>query len=174
VGVNLTDPVSVGLAASETRSGTNVTGTLIRVQGLTEKQLEIALELVPGTARGGVMLNPANPAISLHEKELQTAAMKLGISLVIAKSRAAEDIEAAFHELTRERVKIILIVTDAMFVAARRYVAAFALTNRIPAIFYQRENVEGGLWGQSKREPPPGGVLRGSNSQRRQTCRFTL
>jgi hypothetical protein len=32
VGVNLTDPVSVGLAASETRSGTNVTGTLIRVQ----------------------------------------------------------------------------------------------------------------------------------------------
>ena len=54
VGVDLTDPVSVGLAASETRSGTNVTGTLICVQGLTEKQLEIALELVPGTARAAL------------------------------------------------------------------------------------------------------------------------
>jgi putative tryptophan/tyrosine transport system substrate-binding protein len=41
VGANMTDPVGMGLAESESRPGGNVTGTLIRLEGLTGKQLEI-------------------------------------------------------------------------------------------------------------------------------------
>ena len=144
VGVNLTDPVRLGLAATETRPGTNVTGTLMRLQGLTEKQLEMGLELVPGATAVGAIVNPANPAFALHEKELQTAATTLGTPLVIAKSRVAGDIDAAFQQFVREHVKIVLSVSDAMLVAANRRITAFALSNRIPTIFSQREAVEVG------------------------------
>src|SRR5258707_628914 len=37
VATNLVDPVGLGLASSEARSGSNLTGTLYRVQGMTEK-----------------------------------------------------------------------------------------------------------------------------------------
>src|SRR6476620_728327 len=46
VGACLIDPVRFGLAATETRPGMNVTGTLMRLQGLTEKQFEMGVALV--------------------------------------------------------------------------------------------------------------------------------
>jgi putative ABC transport system substrate-binding protein len=144
VGVNLIDPVRFGLATTETRPGTNVTGTLMRLEGLTGKQLEMGLELVPGATKVGVMVNPTNPTFSLHEKELGTGATKLGVSLAVIKLPAVGEIEAAFQEFVRERVSIVIIVTDAMFLAARRHISAFALASRIPTIFYHRENVEVG------------------------------
>ena len=58
---NFTDPVGVGLVASESRPGTNVTGILLRLPGLTGKQLEIAADLVL-PSKVGVLLNLSNPA----------------------------------------------------------------------------------------------------------------
>ena len=55
VATALVDPVGFGLAASEARPGGNVTGVLLRLEGLTGKQLELALELVPSAARIGVL-----------------------------------------------------------------------------------------------------------------------
>jgi putative ABC transport system substrate-binding protein len=40
--MNCTDPVGMGLVTSESRPGTNVTGNLTRLEGLTGKQLELA------------------------------------------------------------------------------------------------------------------------------------
>jgi putative ABC transport system substrate-binding protein len=146
VGVNLSDPVREGLAETERRPGRNVTGTLIRLQGMTEKQFETGLELTPGSAKVGTMVNPATASFHLQEKEVQTAATKLGVSLVIVHSRIADDIASAFQEFVRERVKIVVVVTDPVFLAARRQITAFALANRMATIFYQREYVEvGGL-----------------------------
>jgi putative ABC transport system substrate-binding protein len=51
VGINLTDPVGMGLVKSEARPGTNVTGTLVRLHGLTGKLLEIARDLLPGATK---------------------------------------------------------------------------------------------------------------------------
>ena len=53
VGVNLTDPVGTGLVVSEARPGTNVTGTLQYLAGLTGKQLDLARDLVPGVTKVG-------------------------------------------------------------------------------------------------------------------------
>jgi putative ABC transport system substrate-binding protein len=146
VGVSLIDPVREGLAETETRPGRNVTGTLIRLQGMTEKQLEIGLELTPGTTKVGAMVNPATASFRVQEKELQTAATKLGVSLVVVQSRIADNIISAFQEFAREGVKIVVVVTDPVFLAARRKITALALANRMATIFYQREYVDvGGL-----------------------------
>jgi putative ABC transport system substrate-binding protein len=123
VGVSLTDPVGLGLVASESRPGTNVTGTLIRVEGLTGKQLELALELVPGATKVGTMVNPTNPYNSIHIRELEAAATKLGVNLSKAEVRSGANVEAAFRHFVREDVKIAVVVTDATFIALRRPIA---------------------------------------------------
>src|SRR5262245_5424494 len=57
-----TDPVGMGLATSEARPGSNVTGILTRVEGLTGKQLELASEVLPRMTMVGVLINIGNPS----------------------------------------------------------------------------------------------------------------
>src|SRR5215468_1096237 len=80
VGVNLTDPVGFGLVASEARPGTNVTGILFRLEGLTEKQVEIALDLMPGASNMGILVDANNSSNMLQRREVEAAAAKLGVS----------------------------------------------------------------------------------------------
>jgi len=60
VGVGLVDPVGLGLAASEARPGGRVTGTLISMDGLPGKQLSLAVEVIPGATKFGLLVNPRN------------------------------------------------------------------------------------------------------------------
>ena len=71
VGVNLTDPVGFGLVTSEAHPGTNVTGVLFRLEGLTEKQVEIALDLLPGANSMGILVDVNNPSNMLQRREVE-------------------------------------------------------------------------------------------------------
>ena len=144
VGINLTDPVGAGLVASEARPGTNVTGTIVRLDGLTGKQLEIARDLVPGTSRIGVLNNVNNPASVVQLREAELAAAKLGLSLVPVEIRTADDVAPAFQKLLREGATIVLVLGDAAFLAWRRRIPAFSLASRLPSVFSFREHVEDG------------------------------
>jgi putative tryptophan/tyrosine transport system substrate-binding protein len=146
VGNAMTDPVGMGLAKSEAHPGGNVTGTVIGLSGLVGKQLETGLDFIPGAKKVGYLVNPQNPANRIHRTELQSDAAKLGVDLEIVDVRVAAEIGAAFQTLVRERSHIVLVAPDAMFVAARRQIAAIALVVRLPTVFHAREHVEvGGL-----------------------------
>jgi putative tryptophan/tyrosine transport system substrate-binding protein len=146
VGNGMTDPVGMGLAKSEAHPGGNVTGTVISLSGLAGKQLETGLDFVSKAKKVGVLVNPENPANRIHRRELQSDAAKLGVDLEIVEVRFAAEIGAAFQTLVRERAHIVLVAPDAMFVAARRQIAAIALVAGLPTVFYAREHVEvGGL-----------------------------
>src|SRR5262249_11711141 len=69
VGVNMTDPVGLGLIASEARPGTNVTGVLYRLEGMAGKQVELALDLVPGMSNMGMLVDVTNPSNMLQRRE---------------------------------------------------------------------------------------------------------
>jgi len=144
VGSNMTDPVGMGLATSESRPGANVTGTVIRLTGLTGKQLETGLDLIPGVTKAGVLVNPDNPSNRIQRSELESSAARVGVRLIIVELRAAAEIGPAFQTLMRDRAHIVLVLSDAMLLAARRQVAAFALAARLPTVFYLREHVEAG------------------------------
>jgi putative ABC transport system substrate-binding protein len=146
VGNAMTDPVGMGLAKSEAHPGGNVTGTVMVLSGLAGKQLETGLDFVSGAKKVGVLINPENPANRIHRRELQSDAAKLGVDLEIVEVHFAAEIGAAFQTLVRERAHIVLVAPDAMFVAARRQIAAIALVARLPTVFHAREHVEvGGL-----------------------------
>ena len=144
VGITLTDPVAMGLAVSEAHPGANVTGTLIRLTGLTGKQLEVGLDLVPRATMVGVLENLGNPAVVIQQEEAKSAAAKLGVNLTIVDARAEADIGPAFKKFVDERVNIVLILNDVMLFKVRRLISALALVARLPTVFYLRENVEDG------------------------------
>jgi putative tryptophan/tyrosine transport system substrate-binding protein len=144
VGVNLLDPVAAGLVNSEARPGTNLTGNLVRLQGLTGKQVEIARELVPSATRIGLLVNGGNPTNVVQRQEAEASATKLEVRLAIIEVRARADLGSAFQAFAREHTNVVLIPTDVLFVNARRQIAAFALSSRLFTVFPFREHVEDG------------------------------
>ena len=144
VGINVTDPVGFGLATSEARPGTNVTGILTRVEGLSAKQLELAQDLLPGVAKIGLLIHAGDPASPVQQREIEAAAAKLKLNLTSVQVAAADALEEAFETFARERVGLVVVFGSVMFLAASRQIAAFALAARLPTICNFREHVEDG------------------------------
>ena len=140
----LTDPVGVGLVVSEARPGTNVTGLLSRVEGLPGKQVEIARDVIPGASTIGLLMNVASRSNSVQRRGIEAAAAKLGMSIVPVEIRTPEEIGQAFQSFVAARANVVIVAGDAMFVSARRQIAAVALVSRLPTVFPFREHVEDG------------------------------
>jgi putative ABC transport system substrate-binding protein len=144
VSQSLTDPVSFGWAASHARPGGNVTGMLLTVEDLPSKQLALAIEMVPGVNKIGLLINPGNPSHPFLRPGLDVAAKALGIELVALEVRLPDDLHAAFPSFARDSVKIVLALTDAMFLNERKRIALLGMAARLPTMFGSRENVEDG------------------------------
>jgi ABC-type uncharacterized transport system substrate-binding protein len=151
----MADPLSVGLAASVARPGGNVTGIISALDTLVGKQLEFGLELMPGTRRAGMLVNVNNLASSILRQGAETAALAMAVDLISIEVRAPSDIDTAFQALTRERVRIVIVPPDAMFLNERRRIAELAIATQLPFVYGRREHVEdGGLmsYGPNLRE----------------------
>jgi putative ABC transport system substrate-binding protein len=144
VGVNLVDPVGMGLVASEARPGTNVTGTLFSVEGMTGKQVEIARDVLPSVTKIGHLLYANAPTNVVTRRQAEPAAAKLGVSLAPVEVRTADEVGAAFQTFLRERADIVIVSADPMLASARRRIAAVALVSRLPTVYIIREPVEDG------------------------------
>ena len=144
VGVNMVDPVGSGLVNSEARPGTNITGTLQYLAGLTGKQLELAHDLLPGVTKIGVLGNAANPFNAAQRGEAEAAAAKLRLNFLMLEIRTADEIGPAFQTFVQERANVVLVLRDTLFLAVRRQIAAFALAAHLPTIYGFREDVESG------------------------------
>src|SRR5215475_768613 len=142
----LTDPIGFGLVESQARPGGQVTGILTTLEGLTGKQLELLLELVPGATRIGMTLNTRNRTHTLYQREVKAAANALGVTLVPVEIRAANELNAAFQTFVRERVELVLMLGDALVMTERRQIADLATAARVPTMYAYREYaVAGGL-----------------------------
>ena len=151
----LTDPVGFGVAASHARPDGNVSGMLLMAEDLPTKLLSLALEIIPGTTKVGLLVNPSNPIQSVLRRGLETAARRRGIELVTSEATSGEDVHAALQKLSGDNAKIVLALHDMMFLNERKRIALFAMAERLPTVFGFRENVEdGGLmsYGTDMRE----------------------
>jgi len=155
VSKTLVDPIGFGVIESYARPGGNVTGVLLTVEDLPRKLLELALEMVPGANRVGLLVNPTNPIHPGFQRSLEAAVKPLGVELIASEAGLPDDLHAAFRRLTREPLNIVLILQDTMFLNERKRIALFAMAERLPTMFGFRESVEdGGLmsYGTNLRE----------------------
>jgi len=140
----LTDPVGFGLVASQARPGGQVTGIMATLDSLLGKQLELALELVPGAKRVGMLVNVSNPGNVFHLRTAEAAATALGLTLVSVEVRLPTDIEVAFQTLAQQRVELLLIIPEALFLIERKQIVALAAAARLPTLYSTREHTEDG------------------------------
>ena len=139
----LANAVNFGLIASESRPGGNVTGISFRTEGLTGKQVELALQMIPHVVKIGYLVNVASGVI-IDRQELDTTCQRLGIKTVPAEVRSPDDLDAAFRAMANDHVQAVIVLVDGMFFSERSRIAALAATARLPAIYGFRDHVDAG------------------------------
>jgi putative ABC transport system substrate-binding protein len=142
VATAMVDPVGFGLAASEARPGGQVTGILVSLDTLPGKQLALALEVVPGAVKVGVLINALNPTTTVYRAGIEAAATTLPIKLVPVEVRGSDDLDAAFHGFVREKVELVFVAQDSVFLSERTRLATLATAARLPTMYGLREHVE--------------------------------
>ena len=144
VSVALIEPVQKGLVASYARPGG--TGILISLDTLLGKQLQIATELLPEVTKAGVLINSHSASSAVQRPDIEKVAAALHVELVIADAATSDQIEPALHQLTRDKIRILVIPSDPLFVNERLLIAAALANLRLPAVYGLRQHAEvGGL-----------------------------
>ncbi len=140
------DPVQLGLVASLSRPGGNMTGVTSLNVELVPKQLELLHELVP-TATVMALVNPASPArAESNTREAQVAARRLGLKLQGLHAGSEQDFDAALVNAIQLRAGALMIGTDIFFFSRSGQLGAMAARHAIPAICPYRDfAVAGGL-----------------------------
>jgi putative ABC transport system substrate-binding protein len=140
------DPVQAGLVSSLSRPGGNVTGvTQLHVE-VMPKRLQLAHELVPMATSIGLLVNLNNANTEPLLRDLQAAALTLGVQLHVLHASTEADFDAVFANLVQQQVAALVISTDSLFVSRAEQLGALALRHKVPAIFQERAFlVAGGL-----------------------------
>ena len=139
----LANAINLGLIANESRPGGNVTGISFRTEGLTSKQVELALQMIPNLVKIGFLVNVAGGVI-IDRQELESTCQRLGIKAVPAEVRSANDLDAAFQSLADDHVQAVIVLVDGMLFSERNRIAALAAATRLPAIYGFRDHVDAG------------------------------
>jgi len=132
------DPVQIGLVASLSRPGGNVTGVTELGVEVMPKRLELAHELVPTAPIIAVLVNPTNPNTETQLRDLQAAARTLGVQLHVLHASTERDFAAVFTTLAQMRAGGLVISTDGLFTSRSEQIAALALRHAVPTIYQNR------------------------------------
>jgi putative ABC transport system substrate-binding protein len=138
------DPVQIGLVASLTRPGGNVTGATQLGVELVSKQLEFAHELVPTATVIAVLLNPINPNAETLLRDVQAAARIIGVQFHVLHASAERDFDTVFATLVQLGASALVIGNDPFFASRSEQLAALTLRHAVPAIFQDRPFVAAG------------------------------
>ena len=166
------DPVQLGLVASINRPGGNVTGVTNVAGLLGAKRLELVRQLVPKATTIGVLTNPTNPANEIYVNDAQQAARALGVQSYVLNASNVNEIDTAFVTLSAQKLEVLLVITDSLFIGRREQIVAHAAALAMPAIYEYRDFVaRGGLmsygpsYAESNRQAGiyVGRVLKGAN-----------
>jgi putative ABC transport system substrate-binding protein len=134
------DPVQLGLVASLSRPGGNVTGVTQTNVEVAPKRLELMHELLPTTSDLGLMINPADPALAnMQLKDFQAAANTLGVKLHVLNASTNDELEKAFAELRQLRVGGLIISTDPFFTGHAELLAELTSRYAVPSVSKGRE-----------------------------------
>jgi ABC-type uncharacterized transport system substrate-binding protein len=140
------DPVLVGLVASLSHPGGNVTGVSWFDSALGPKQLQLLNQLVRDVSVVVLIVNPESPEVANQREAAQQAARTLGWQLDVFSASSESEIDAAFTAAKRQRANAVMVGSDPFLHSRRKQIVALAAQHAIPMIGGGREWVaDGGL-----------------------------
>jgi ABC-type uncharacterized transport system substrate-binding protein len=137
-------PVQVGLVASLSHPGGNVTGVSWFDTELGPKQLQLLSELVPKATLAVLMVNPQSPEVADQRETAQRAARAMGWQLHVITASSVSEIDAAFSAAKRQGANALMISSDPFLHSRRKQIVALAALHAIPTISGGREWVAAG------------------------------
>jgi putative ABC transport system substrate-binding protein len=139
------DPVEVGLVASLSRPGGNLTGVTNLNVEVGPKRLEILRELLPSVTVVAVLINPTSPAImEPYMRVLQAASGRLGFKLHVLHASTEHDFETVFASLVQLQAGALVIGPDVFFRGRSEQLAALTVRHRVPAVSQYRPFIAAG------------------------------
>jgi putative tryptophan/tyrosine transport system substrate-binding protein len=137
------DPVGLGLAASLSHPGGNITGMSSMVSELEAKRLEMLREIVPGMKRVAFL---ADFRYVVAWDEVQKASRSFALEVERFDVRSGEDISRAFEAAIEDHVDAVRIGIGGTTRPNRRLIIELASKYKLPAIYSAREfAIDGGL-----------------------------
>ena len=141
------DPVQLGLVASLSQPGGNLTGIDAFTAQSGAKRLEVLHDLLPKVARIGVVVNPADAGSTEAQlKDIEAAAGAMGLQIKVYNADTGAEIDAAFESMGRDPPDAVAVGASAFLNGRRVQLAHLSTFYRLPTIYVLRDFVEvGGL-----------------------------
>jgi putative ABC transport system substrate-binding protein len=136
------DPVTTGLVDSLNRPGGNITGMAGVTAELSGKSVELIREMLPSAHRVVALANAPDPFSKPFLERIRLAGVATGTMIDAKMVRGAEELDAAFQEMEKERPDAVIVQPS----LPSKRAAELALRYRIAAVSAFRGFVaEGGL-----------------------------
>ena len=132
------------LFASYARPGGSVTGIASIVEDLNGKQVELALDVVPGMTRVGLLVNPSGANRDFVMQQTEAAARARGVTTLVEQARRPEDLRTAFEQFAKAQAQAVIVAPNGMFINQRRSIVELAVAARLPTIFQDHGDVQAG------------------------------
>ena len=141
------DPVEIGLVASLSRPGGNVTGVTQSNIEVAPKRLELLHELLPTARVMALLVDPTDPAnAKTTVSEVSAAAQTFGLQLHVLNASNENDFTGVFAKLIQLGAGGLVVGGGAFFVSHEKQLAALTVRHAVPAASEHREfTAAGGL-----------------------------
>jgi putative tryptophan/tyrosine transport system substrate-binding protein len=130
------DPVKLGLVASLSRPGGNLTGISQLSTTLVGKRLELLHALAPNASVVGLLADPQSPNFEEQVRDLQEAASALGLRPITLNGR---EIDSVFANAAQRQINAFFVMASAYFYSIPNQIASLAARHKMPVIYESRE-----------------------------------
>jgi putative ABC transport system substrate-binding protein len=134
-----TDPVIDGLVTSFNRPGGNLTGVYVLFNELVAKQLQVLHELLPAAETIAILDNQPNPSSDLRWREMQKAALTLGVKVHALSAGTESEVDLAFARAAEQRAGALIVAPDTFLSSRRDQILALAARHALPVMAAFRE-----------------------------------
>jgi putative tryptophan/tyrosine transport system substrate-binding protein len=138
------DPVQLGLVTSFNKPGGNVTGVTFMNLEFGAKRLELLHQLVPNAASIAMLVDPNYPLPSAEMRDVQTAALSLGLQINVLNASTENQMDAAFTNMVQQRAGALLVGANILVLVQRDRLVRLAARHGVPTIYFAREFVDAG------------------------------
>jgi putative tryptophan/tyrosine transport system substrate-binding protein len=128
------DPIGIGLVASLSRPGGNVTGLSAQQGDTAGKRLELLRQIVPNLRRLAIVFDAGYPAAVLEMEAVHALALKLGLTVSPKGIKRAEEIPSVLAAL-KGQADALYVIENSLVAANGSRIAALALDMLLPTTF---------------------------------------